>query len=58
MSDKPSEFDALVPAEKMPPCPLCGRPIRAPEDRLMVFRAHGMAALAHDECGPQREAAE
>jgi hypothetical protein len=52
--DKPSEYDAAVPAEKMPPCPICGRPLRMPPvsdaDRLLVFIAHGMAALAHDGC--------
>lgn len=51
-----SKFEALVPAYKMPLCPLCGKPICVPvnrdEDRLMVFNAHGMAALAHDGCHP------
>lgn len=56
MSER-NEFEALVPAEKMPPCPLCGKPIRVPpatrEDHLMAFHAHGMAALAHDGCRPK-----
>jgi hypothetical protein len=54
---EPNEFEAVVPADKMPPCPLCGRPIIAPPptraDTLMVFWAHGMAALAHDGCRPK-----
>lgn len=52
-----SEYDAIVPLEKMPPCPICGKPIRVPaqrddpfEDRLMIFFAHDQAALAHDGC--------
>jgi hypothetical protein len=51
---KPSEYDAVVPANEMPPCPICGKPINLPPaidaDRLMVFFAHGMAALGHDGC--------
>lgn len=54
---EPNEYEALVPADKMPPCPICGKPIReAPntrEEMLMVFRAHGMVALGHDECKPR-----
>lgn len=53
----PNEYEALVSLDKMPPCPLCGKPINVPatkdEDRLMVFQAHGMAALAHDGCRPK-----
>lgn len=58
---EPNEYEALVRADQMPPCPLCGKPIMdAITDtdqahwRLMVFRAHGMAALAHDRCRPKR----
>lgn len=53
---KPSEYDAIVPADKMPPCPICGKPIVAGSDpyqvrdRVMLFIAHGMAALGHDGC--------
>lgn len=54
---KPSEFDSLVMADEMPPCPLCGRPIEVPPatdaDRPMVFIAHGRAALGHDGCRPR-----
>lgn len=57
MSTEPNEFEAIVPREKMPPCPICGLPINVPpttrEGQLMVFHAHGMAALAHDGCRPQ-----
>lgn len=49
-----SEYDAIVPLEKMPPCPICGKPIRVPvqrdEERLMIFIAHDQAALAHEGC--------
>lgn len=52
--DKPSEYDAVVPLDKMPPCPICGLPIVVPPQsaagRLMVFFAHGRAALGHDGC--------
>jgi hypothetical protein len=53
--DKPSEYDTVVLASKMPPCPICEKPIRAcaldaKGDRVMVFIAHGMVALAHDGC--------
>lgn len=54
MSEKPSEYDAIVPIEKMPNCPICGKPITVPattpEDQLMVFMAHGRAALGHNGC--------
>lgn len=54
---EPNEYEALVRADQMPPCPLCGKPICVPPateaDRPMVFHAHGMAALAHDGCRPQ-----
>jgi hypothetical protein len=46
---EPSEFEVLVAADKMPPCPICGKPLRTPFAPV-VFFAHGMAALAHDEC--------
>lgn len=56
MAAELNEFDALVPAEKMPPCPICGLPItvepRTYENRIMVFHAHGLIALAHDSCHP------
>jgi hypothetical protein len=42
-------FEALVPPEKMPPCPLCGKPILKGQ-LPMAFIAHGMVALAHDDC--------
>jgi hypothetical protein len=46
MVEKPSEYDAVVSADKMPPCPICGKPINAPApnvvgDRVMLFIAHG-----------------
>lgn len=51
---KPSEYDAVVPIDKMPPCPICGKPITVPPktaaERLMVFIAHGHAALGHEGC--------
>lgn len=56
MSEQPNEFEAIVTPEKMPACPICGKPIREVPDRegqLMVFRAHGLVALAHDGCRPQ-----
>jgi hypothetical protein len=57
MTAEPNEFEAIVPAEKMPPCPICGKPIFVPSSyskpALMVFHAHGMAALAHDGCRPK-----
>lgn len=57
MGERPSEYDAVVPLEKMPPCPICGRPILVPPkidaNRLMVFVAHGHAALGHDGCKVQ-----
>jgi hypothetical protein len=52
MSD--NEYEALVPADKMPPCPICGKPLRTPFVP-MVFHAHGMAALAHDACKPEEK---
>lgn len=54
MDTKPSEYDAIVPPDKMPPCPICGKPITVPfqtrDEELMVFIAHGRAALGHDGC--------
>lgn len=47
MTKKPSEYDAVVPADKMPPCPICGRSITE-NDRIMVFIAHGLVALGHE----------
>lgn len=57
---EPNEFEPLVSTEKMPPCPLCGKPIlvepQTRENRIMVFRAHGKIALAHDGCRPKVDA--
>lgn len=54
MRNDRNEYEAVVSPEKMPPCPICGKPINVPAktdaDRLLVFVAHGMAALAHDGC--------
>jgi hypothetical protein len=41
----------------MPLCPLCKRYI-SDGVRLMVFRAHGLVALAHDACNPMRPPAD
>lgn len=52
-----NDFDALVSADKMPPCPLCGKPLHVPmiyPAMPMVFFAHGLAALAHDSCHPEK----
>lgn len=47
-------FELKVSKAGMPDCPLCGKPVQE-GDRPMVFRAHGLAALAHDACRPEGE---
>lgn len=44
-----NEFELRVSALQIPPCSLCGRPIRV-DQRVMIFRAHGLVALAHEDC--------